>query len=258
MVHVSFIGRLGNNLIQYSLARFLAESKGYRLTYDEIGQTGVNSMFELFPNTRVDIRGREVLQNSLVVGYDDIENRIQMYDLDKLLLHDGLIHLRGFFQKHKLFIDHKNTICKYFHYDASSLRSGNDHDVVIHIRLGDYVILNHYIHPSKIHRLYKDLGFKNALVLSEDVTSPLLVDFHNDPTCTIQCNSLIQDLHFLATCSNIIISQSTFSWWGSYFGIEKKIYIPYDSDLNYPWPLEPQDDEIDLIPNKKNYLKVIL
>ena len=56
----------------------------------------------------------------------------------------------------------------------------------------------------------------------------------------------------------MIISQSTFSWWGSYLGSEKDIYVPYDTASNYPWPYEPTDKDIDLIPNQKNYHKIAI
>lgn len=258
MVHVSFIGRLGNNLIQYSLARFLAEQKGYELLYDTIGHTNAKEMFSLFPNTRTHIQGVNTLNNPITVGYDGLLDEVQCYDINTLLSHDGCISLKGFFQKHKLLMEHRDAILKYFEYDSTDLKSGQVFDVVIHIRLGDYVKLNHFIQPKKIYQLYKELGFKNALVLSDDIANTLLADFHNDPACTVQCNTPIQDIHYLATCSNVIISQSTFSWWGSYFGVDKEIYIPYDSNLNYPWPLEPEDIDVDLIPNQKNYHKIIV
>jgi len=256
MIKLNFIGRLGNNMIQYSLARLLAERKGYSMKYDLVGNTGVDSMFNIFPTTAQAIVGDSIHTNELQVGYGSINNNIQHYDIEQLEHHKGKISLTGFFQKHKLLMDNQATIRSYFKYDTTSLLPCN-YDVVIHIRLGDYVQLNHFIHPSKYYKLYKELGFRNALVLTDDKHSEHLHDFNNDSSCKVEQNSIIQDLHYMITSNNIIISQSTFSWWGAYLGDKDNIYIPYDSVQEYPWKLTPSIDDIDLVPNNSLYKKII-
>lgn len=255
MIKINFIGRLGNNMIQYSLGRYIAENKGYELNYSEIGNTSTKEMFSLFKETNRHISGKNVTENILTLGYNNLDNNIHKYDIELLLNHIGGIELKGFFQKYDLFFNHKDIIKSYFLYDTTNLKTSKDYDVVIHIRLGDYVSLNHFIHPDKIYNLYKNLDFLNALIISDDPNSYLLSKFLQDNTCVVQKNSILQDLHYMATSKNIIISQSTFSWWGSYLGNEKDIYVPY-GDSEYPWSYQPNNDDIDLIPNKSNYKKI--
>jgi len=255
MIKLNFIGRLGNNMIQYAIARFLCEKKAYQLTYENIGHTSSSQMFDLFPRTRDNILGKSLLHNKLIIGYDDINNHIQECDINLLLNHNGCIELKGFFQKYNLFFDNEDLVKSYFQYDESNLKTSMEYDVVIHIRLTDYVELNHFIHPEKIYNLYKELNFLKALIITDDPNNELLDCFRNNIYCKIEKNSIIQDLHYMSTSKNIIISQSTFSWWGSYLGNEKTIYVPY-TNHNYPWPHNPMFNDIDLIPNKPNYIKI--
>jgi len=256
MIKVSFIGRLGNNMIQYSLARFLAETKGYSMEYGTIGGTGVHHMFSVFPSTVETIVGESIYSNELIVGYGSKDNYIQHYDLQQLQEHVGKITLTGFFQKHEFFMNNLDRIRSYFKYDTTNLIPCT-YDVVIHIRLGDYVQLNHFIHPSKYYKLYKELGVKNALILTDDVDSVYLEDFRKDNTCKIEQNSIAQDLHYMITAKSIVVSQSTFSWWGAYLGDKDSIYVPYDNTQEYPWKLKPGMDDIDLVPINSPYKKII-
>jgi len=259
MIKVNYIGRLGNNMIQYSLARFLAESKNYKLDTNltTTGETGVNFMFNLFPSTTISINGDENTSNILKIGYDSKHNYIQHYNLDELLKWDGGIHLNGFFQKHNFMFSYRHIIRDYFKYDSSHLSSSN-HDIVIHIRLGDYINLGWFIDPNKIYHMYKNLGFDNCLVITDDIENPYLNLFRNDPKCDIKCGSILQDLHYMITSKNLIISQSTFSWWGAFLGSGiNQIFVPYDSSKKTAWLITPNIDDVDLIPNIKNYNKIL-
>lgn len=250
MVKVNFIGRIGNNMIQYALGRFIAEKKEYELCFEHPEHTSPQDMFQMFPLTSTPILGKKLNNNPLV-----IEN--QEYNLNQLINHSGSIELKGFFQKHKLFFDYKELIQSYFYYDNKDLKTSSNFDAVVHIRLTDYIDINWVISPLKIYELCKKLGFYKVLVLTDDPSSTLLDCFLNDPNCTVQKNSILQDLHYMATSNNLIISQSTFSWWGSYLGREKTVYVPYTNN-NYPWPYFPKNNDIDLIPITKNYKKIFL
>jgi len=255
MIKVNFIGRLGNNMIQYSIAKFISDKKNEKLCYTKIGNTSTDVMFNIFPKTIINNDNNFTNHNTRIFGYDSLDNQIQNFNINELLEYDGDICLNGFFQKKDFFFNNYEIIKTYFQYDYKNLINSNEYDVVIHLRLGDYVTLNHYIDPNKIYTLYKNLNFKKSLILTDEPNSSLLELFKKDPYCHIESNSILQDLHYMATSKNIIISQSTFSWWGSYFNSTANIYVPY-SENNYPWSLEPNIDDIDLIPNFKNYKKV--
>jgi hypothetical protein len=257
MIKVNFIGRLGNNMIQYSIAKFIADKKNEKLCYSVIGNNSAHLMFQIFPKTNIENFYEDIDKNVKIIGYDNLKNQIQNFNIQELLEYKGDICLNGFFQKKEFFFNNYEIIKDYFKYNFEGLKNSNEYDVVIHLRLGDYVSLNHYIDPNKIYDLYKTLNFKKSLILTDDANSSLLEVFKKDPNCDIQLNSILQDLHYMITSKNIIISQSTFSWWGSYLNPNAKVYVPY-SDINYPWPIEPNEDDIDLIPNFKNYKKIKL
>jgi hypothetical protein len=61
----------------------------------------------------------------------------------------------------------------------------------------------------------------------------------------------------LLKANQILISQSTFSWWAAFLGNQNKVYVPlYASSTGYPWKLNPDIDDIDLIPSSSKFVKV--
>lgn len=93
--------------------------------------------------------------------------------------------------------------------------------IAIHIRRGDFV--NHpnfaqlpisYFH-SALNEFpqWRDC---NIIIFSDDISYCRLHFKHIDNVKYSENNSAIEDLCLMAQCSNFIISNSTFSWWGAY------------------------------------------
>jgi hypothetical protein len=266
MITVNYMGRMGNNMFQYSLARFLAEKKGYKLNPDYhtswCGEnarhtTGVDNLFSLFPNTRQEIDGIVKTDNLLHIGFGN--NSLFHFDIEQLLQHDGAIYIDGWFQRQQFYFDNKSIISDYFYYDDKDLHKSDD-QVVIHIRLTDFVTLGWQMNPQKIYEFCEERGFSSGLVITDEPDNNLLDCFKNDKKYRVERNSVLQDFHYLSSCKNLIISHSTFSWWAAFLSKSiENIYVPFDKDNLSEFAMQWNGvGEGDLIPDDPTYIKVFL
>ena len=100
--------------------------------------------------------------------------------------------------------------------------------VGIHLRLGDYHDKSHDGVFIKIN--YKDYLDKVLLDFDEEYEFPNFlrrpkifekkIDIQN--FINLKNNDEIEDLFALSQCDSIIMSNSSFSWWGAFLGNEKK------------------------------------
>jgi len=102
---------------------------------------------------------------------------------------------------------------------------------VIHVRTGDYLYQSNF-------NVVTPRYFSNAIdyVLNEnsDIVFKVISDNNNIAKNYIPnsinyefCSSdELEDLKTLSECDYAIISNSSFSWWGSYLGKDKKTIVP--------------------------------
>lgn len=110
-------------------------------------------------------------------------------------------------------------------------RYGNNNDIFIHLRLGDAL---HYAPPFDYYRdtiievlkRSSNGGFGKRFISSDTLNHPLcqklIYDFGLFP---IQMNE-INTIQFASTCSNIILSNGTFSWLIGVLAFNSNIYYP--------------------------------
>ena len=89
MIKVNFIGRLGNNMIQYSIAKFISDIKKQKLCYSITGNTSCDLMFNIFPKTQIQNNESFTNNNTKIFGYDSTDNQIKNFNMQDLLDHDG-------------------------------------------------------------------------------------------------------------------------------------------------------------------------
>ena len=151
----------------------------------------------------------------------------------------GMI-LHGYLQSEKYFTKHKEDIKQLFTFpkeiklkiskalSALKLKSGKQ-VVGIHVRRGDY-LQNPNIHPTCTVEYYKEAisKFKNSIFIVATDT-PLWVKQNLCCDNVILCNSSneLEDMYMLSQCDSVIMSNSTFAWWGAYLGKEKaQVIVP--------------------------------
>jgi len=156
----------------------------------------------------------------------------------------GLTFYCGGWLNPMYFVDIKDTLKSLYTFPALDEQNEkilkeaeNPTAVAIHVRGGDY------INPS----IYKIFGavctesyYKNAIEYIENtISNPRYYVFTNDPnyakkvlagrTCTYVCHNKgtdsWKDLALMSHFKNIIIPNSTFSWWAAYLGEERKCVL---------------------------------
>ena len=251
MVNVELIGGLGNNMFQYAIGKIIANTKEYNLNISNI-----HLLSKYFPNISNVINKKCVLTNQLNVGYGSTTGYIQNCDIDAILEHDGLINLRGFFQKHQFYTKFVDMLRSEFEYNSTNFSKSEPGDLVVHVRLGDYVSLNHFLQPHIYLNIIQSIDYDRCVIVTDEIENPYLKEFLKLDNCIIQhSNNIMQDFHTLKSAKNLILSQSTFSWWAALLGYQQQVFVPLHEN-GYPWKLTPIGDDIDLIPTHSKYIKI--
>ena len=183
------------------------------------------------------------------------------------------ILFHGYYQSDKYFSDYYSTICKLIRLEKqqehilSKYKSFFDIEdfpiiVSIHIRRGDYVHLQEYhclqhfeYYRKSIEYMVKETNVDQLKILyfsdSMKDIEELIIQLKNEfPLCLfISVPDEILDweqLLIMSLCDHHIIANSTFSWWGAYFGKNEKKKICYP--LNWFGPKLDAKKIHDLIP----------
>lgn len=141
----------------------------------------------------------------------------------------------GYFQSEKHFTKHADMVRDLFYFPEeiktkvnTGLAKLTKKLLCIHVRLGDYILpaysSTHLIcDRNYYHNALKQFNLDEytILVCTDDVANYMrYINIDN----AILCNgkSELEDLYVLSQCDACIISNSTFSWWGSYLGKQKE------------------------------------
>ena len=212
------LGRLGNQMFQYAALKGIAahNSTDYYLPSD----TSLHKCFQI-PK-----KGTEIF-------YPTIKE--ESYEFDENIFSCSEGDLYGFFQTEKYFYHIEEELRKDFRfydiiYDTCSHYRKHilsEEVVALHIRRGDYITdpnfvlleLDYYLEAIKYFPDFE------IMVLSDDINwcrehfvgKRFKFSSSNDPFI---------DLCLMSLCDYHIISNSSFSWWGSWLAKSKKTIAP--------------------------------
>lgn len=214
---------LGNRLFQYCWARQIAEKKNYKL---------VAPIIPGFPITYNNTEGIENYHNP----YRTPENT-QIFDMNYINNHNGQIIISGYSQRYEHYISNKNSIREWlFIENEDSYDKPNDDDLVLSIRLGDYVKLGWDIEMEYYINILNKESFNNATIICDEPNNSKL-DILKSMGCKIKDNSnwgvnkFLADFVYVKYSKKTIIANSTFSWWAAFLG-QGKVYFPC---FKFPW-----------------------
>ena len=106
-----------------------------------------------------------------------------------------------------------------------------DNPVALHIRRGDYLINsgNHHNLTDEYyeHALKEFDNDRQVVILTDDPEWALNNSlFEDDRFIVSEGNGPYHDLYLMTQCSDFIISNSTFSWWGAWLADKGKVVAP--------------------------------
>ena len=230
------LGRFGNNMFQYALARVVAEK--YNLTYktdtffDE-EETHYSGFYDEFLN--LDKKHNLKLSSFYSIREDNIKNLLKL-SKEEFINSDfngKNIRLEGYFQDNEFFTG--KDIKSYFKINENKFIETDDDDLCLSLRLGnDYKCNDWIINPDVLINFLENIFFNKLIIVTDVYDSPILDKFKRF-TPIIYNNSSsepIKDFYTIMSFKNLMITNSTFSYWAAVLGKSDTIYALKDWKFN--------------------------
>lgn len=242
MLEAHYVGGMGNQMFQYSWARCLAETIGYQLKAAPI---------EGFPRTYENVTGKCYSEEtSCLVVMKVFRKDFGEIQADLATNGERKIELRRSLCEHyPTLAPYRDKIRSWFeladpHLDlaacdtrrkvkggfvAEPLEAIDQDDLVLSVRLGDFVI------PKHRHRLlsceYFDIilssvRYGRLFITSDEIDHPLIDEFEKYGPIRLFQKDRWQTMKFIAKFDKIALSQSTYSWWCGYLSHARQVYFP--------------------------------
>jgi hypothetical protein len=243
----------GNCLFQYAFARLIADHYGLRLCYaHENGRMCYKNPVEYGFITNIDSVNLADMPHtdifSISSAYGNYEPFFEL-DAEQMLATNFLVgypsYIRGLIEDYRIYAPHHDVIRSW----VPSTNEVNTKDLVFHIRLGDnwnnaqctnggVIPPEFYIHcaeRTEYEKLYivtddahdnyhKAFAHLNPIMMTPESS------YEDDYTKQFRylnkenVSSCIRDFTFLRSFDNIVVGNSTFSWWAAFLGQNKNVF----------------------------------
>lgn len=234
------LGRLGNQMFQYAALKGLSKNNCADICIpnhtipmnDGIGNMLRTELFDSF-DLRVNIG---LIDNGHA---PTVEERFFHFDEELFLMCPDHISLNGYFQTEKYFKHIESEIRNDFTFKDEILEpcremiSSVENPIALHIRRTDYLMNsgNHYNLPLSYYEDALKLfdNDRNVIIFSDDPAWCEKQEIFSDDRFLISKNTDNRvDLCLMTLCTDYIIANSSFSWWGAWLSSNqnKKIIAP--------------------------------
>lgn len=240
------MGRLGNQMFQYAALRGIATNIGADFCIpnhknsvnDGIGNKLRTELFDAFRMSSVKYNNIGLLNN----GHSPVVNeRFFHFDEELFKLCPDHVSLQGYFQSEKYFKHIEDIIRSDFSFEDSILIpcremiSQVENPIALHIRRTDYLTNseNHFNLSLEYYQNaldYFDSG-RNVIIFSDDPQWCKEQEiFSNDRFMVSENSDNRIDLCLMTLCSDFIIANSSYSWWGAWLSSNesKKVIAPVE------------------------------
>lgn len=222
MITSIYRGGLGNQLFQIACGYFLAKNN--------------NDNYKINPNLHVEYGQGNHIKNYLNTIFKNIEKtdykgdnlyKESQFNFSNINYQNNLL-LDGYFQSEKYFPNFKKQLNELFNFNHENIKN----DIcTIHIRTGDYIRQPSF---NVITKKYFDNSIKFIVNICPQVKFKIITDdinyaknyIPNYLNFEFSTTSELNDLKLLSSSDFCIISNSSFSWWGSYLGKDKITVCP--------------------------------
>jgi hypothetical protein len=231
IISCNLMGGLGNQMFQLSHAlcqgwKYDRETKFIPTSYTpNQGRQPIHYLNNIFKN----IVFVNKIENYLVINEEEI-NRFNVSDIDKNIIY------QGYFQSDKYFLGFDEMIIKTFSPSEKYVLNlykkypelKKDNTVSIHVRFGDYKnkpLFHPVVSKTYLEKSLSTIGTYSHLFLFGDDKEWLNKNFITENVTIVDEEDYVE-MWIMSLCKNNIISNSTFSWWGSFLNKNKnKIVI---------------------------------
>jgi len=230
-------GQLGNQMFQFAATKGIAVNRGYDMCipqHDEVFHDGIGNYLKIELDNPFTIQ----VPRGMIKG-KVIQEQGFHFNEDLFNSCPDNVSLYGFFQTEKYFKHIEDTIRHDFTFNSKIQNECkpiveevlDQSPIALHIRRGDFLI-NSGNHHNLSLEWYEE-------ALSKFDPDREVVLFTDDPfwACSQELfkpdrfllsdgNSSYHDLYLMTQCSDFIIANSTFSWWGAWLANTGRVIAP--------------------------------
>jgi hypothetical protein len=244
VVSIDIKGGLGNVMFQIATAYATSIKNKMDLLVDRTNYYGGHYGLDKYRDNI--LRNVKYSESPVILpGYGEKE-----FKFNEIPSFTESVKLSGYFQSEKYFEDFRKEILNFFSPTekiSDKLKTlyepyKNKDTCSIHVRRGDYLHLENF-HPTQ-----KDFYYKNATqIIGEDI---FYFIFSDDISWCMKSFDFIknkifitnledfEEIYLMSMCSNNIIANSSFSWWGAWMNTndDKRIISPnmwFGKSLSY-------------------------
>jgi len=202
-----------------------------------------NNDIALFPPWKYNkyLKNGGILTNDKRFFNITVEHSQPQFEYKKIPYTEGM-NLNDYFQSEKYFSNNKDKIRKIFtlkeEYENDLKQRWKEqlmNSVSIHVRRGDYLD-NQSFHPCPpLYYFKKSLKYiesfykiENILVFSDDILW-CKDNFKDDRCHFVEGQNEIEDLFLMSYCDHNIVTNSSFSWWGSWLNKNENKIVCFPS-----------------------------
>jgi len=281
MLYLILKAQLGNQLFQ--IMNIISLSNKYNIDYRICCDINEKTIYEnkktYFHDFYLKLKNKLIKIEKYKLESELNSNNIykeEKYEYNEIILKETKkdIYIEGFFQSYKYFKEYNDIL--YDILDIKNRRNNiynaynyiyNKKNIAIHFRFGDYIYLQE-MHPIQTIKYYYNSINKLIEILNNNDDNILkynilffcnepdneivnkyinkLNNIYNNKLNFIKINDSINEweqMLMISLCDNIIISNSTFSWWGAYFS-EKKTRVIYPKKWFGPFYKDNKIDDL--------------
>ena len=220
--HLGIVGRLGNQMFQYASLRGIAHSLGYEFTIPEsdfADEWNDHQLFDAFKLPHLKHRGR--------VPDRFLQERQFNFDAALLEKCPDDVSLYGYFQTEKYFEHIADSIREdyTFHDEVQSnceeTMDGMDNAISLHVRRTDYVQKSQDHPPCPLDYYEEALSHfdkdRQVIIFTDDIAwCKGQRIFQPERFLISETMNNVYDMCLMTLCSDYIIANSSFSWWGAW------------------------------------------
>ncbi len=231
------LGRLGNQMFQYAALKGIAVNNGYNICIP----TSRNS------NEWTDHQLNKAFKMSSLneLNYQYIDpNRPTIIEksfcFDESLFNNcpDWVTIQGFFQSEKYFKHIRDQIIVDFQFHehildpAKEVTSNWTNPIALHVRRTDYITNPNHValDLSYYEKALEYFDSNSEVIIFSDDPKWCLEQklFESDRFLVSETGNNYLDLCIMTLCSNHIIANSSFSWWGAWLSNSKRVIAPAD------------------------------
>lgn len=214
MIRIDYVCGFANRLFQYSIANIIAKHHGLLLPASPIN--GI-------PHSYKEING--IMLNG---DCEVVETPRDVYSVLRRETLTRPLYVRGLFQTSSLYLNHaSDIIMKWIKLDSGLKASlfPTRCDLVVHIRRGDYLLHNWGAPYSFYQEAIESTQFDRMYIVTDDQHDPFIERFKKFKPIIVS-SYYLNDFVLLTQARKIIMSPSTFSWWGAFLSSADEIFFP--------------------------------